>query len=541
LLHSPLAIGQKLGKARLALNEGGNAARGDRVAATNSILRAEISPYLWSLLCVAVVTALLMLFEQTIAANLVPITYLIPVIIAATRWGIWPATLASIASTATADFFFIPPIFSFQVDDPREVIDLLLFLVVALVSSNLASRLRQETENLRQREGDIQHLYDFSRRLAACFTVSDLISAIENYLSRTLGQQAVFFAANTEGYFGQPRSESVPKAVLDLAASTFAATEVPPQNLVDHSTHNVWLVRLVSSKTAVLGLVAVDMGNGDAGTVEIKTRRVEALLEEVSLTLQRIDIERAMEDARLRLQAQLLRDAFHGTLSHELCTPLAAIRGSASVLDSMPLIRKDGHALSLVETISDEVADLEGFIQNLLNAARVNAGGVSPHLEWNDPRDILNAAIKVRARRLASHNLEVQFDDDLPLVNVDSGLIEEACGQLLENAAKYSPSGSTISVSARSKQGNVALSISDQGVGITPEERLNLGRRSFRSQRHQATIPGSGLGFWIATIFVGANGGSIDITSPGQGRGTTASITLPGVPIKHSKLPAHEQ
>jgi two-component system sensor histidine kinase KdpD len=199
----------------------------------------------------------------------------------------------------------------------------------------------------------------------------------------------------------------------------------------------------------------------------------------------------------------------------------------------MPQIQKDARARSLVEAISEEVAELDGFIHSLLNATRVTAGGVSPHLEWSDPRDILNAAIKGRARRLATHKVETKFAEDLPLINVDSGLIEESCGQLLENAAKYSPSGTTISISANSKQGDVVLSISDQGVGITPDERLNLGRRSFRGQRHQATVPGSGLGFWIASVFVGANGGSIDITSPGQGLGTTASITLPGSAMKH--------
>ncbi len=217
---------------------------------------------------------------------------------------------------------------------------------------------------------------------------------------------------------------------------------------------------------------------------------------------------------------------------------LAAIRGSASVLDSMRLVQNDDQASSLVEVISDEVAELDGFIQNLLNATRVTAGGVNPHLEWSDPRDIVDAAIKRRARRLASHKLEIKFAEDLPLVNVNSGLIEESCGQLLENAAKYSPSGSTISVNARREKDDVVISISDQGVGITPDERRNLGRKSFRSQRHQATIPGSGLGYWIASVFVGANGGAIDISSPGQGLGTTASITLPGSLIKPSELAA---
>jgi K+-sensing histidine kinase KdpD len=129
----------------------------------------------------------------------------------------------------------------------------------------------------------------------------------------------------------------------------------------------------------------------------------------------------------------------------------------------------------------------------------------------------------------------------LPLVNVDSGLLEEACGQLLENAAKYSPSGSTISVRTRAERGRVILSIIDQGVGITPDEQQQIGLRSFRGQRHQASIPGSGLGFWIASTFVRANGGTIDIASRGQGLGTTASIALPGSEIDAAELTAFNE
>jgi two-component system sensor histidine kinase KdpD len=331
-----------------------------------------------------------------------------------------------------------------------------------------------------------------------------------------------------DGHFEPPKSGPVPKVVQERVASMVAKIGVAAHIILDEPTQNVWLVRAVCSETTVHGLVAVNIGSGSREIVDSRTRQVEDILEEVSLTLQRLDIERAMEDARLHLQAQLLRDAFHGTLSHELRSPLAAIRGSASVLDSMPLIRGDDRIHSLVEAISDEVADLDGFIQNLLSATRVTASGVSPRLEWADPRDIVDAAIRRRERRLSAHKIEIKFAEDLPLVNVDSGLIEESLGQLLENAAKYSPSGSTISVRTRAERGRVILSVSDQGVGITPDEQRQLGRRSFRSHRHQATIPGSGLGFWIASTFVRANGGTIDISSRGQGLGATASIALPG-------------
>lgn len=513
----------------------GVAASSNGTSASRTFLQTNIIPLLLSLGSVSLVTGLLLLLKQALAVSLVPIAYLVPVIIAATRWGFWPATLASIASMVEADFFFFPPVFSFQVEDPQEAVDLLLFLVVALVSSNLASRLRQETETLRQRESDIQTLYDFSRRLAACFTTSELISAIENYLSQTLGQPALFFSAKKDGQLESPKSGSVPTIVVGNATSAIATGDHSIRSAIDAATQNAWLLQMIDSETAVLGIVAVNVGTGSTKMLESRARRVGAILEDVSLTLRRIDIEKAMEDARLRLQAQLLRDAFHGTLSHELRTPLAAIRGSASVLESVPSIQKDNRIHSLVEAISDEVAELDGFIQNLLNATRVTAGGITPHLEWTDPKDIVNAAIKARSRRLAAHKIETEYDDELPLVHVDSGLIEESCGQLLENAAKYSPSGSTILVSIKRKQDGVVVSIADQGVGITADEQPQLGRRLFRSQRLQATIPGSGLGFWIASTFVGANGGTLNITSPGQGLGATASITLPGSTMKQSE------
>ena len=502
--------------------------------------RTDILQLLMSVASVGGVTALLLLLDRKAAVSLVPIAYLIPVIVAATQWGVWPGLLASIASIIAADFLFFAPIYSFRVDDPQEAVDLVMFLVVALVSSNLAARLQAETKTLRRREKEIHQLYEFSQSLAACFTVSDLIAAIQNFLARALGPHAAFFLAMADGHFEPPESGLAPKEVQDNIAAMAASVGIPPRTVMDQSTHEVWLLRAVSSETAVLGVIAINIGRGSPETIELKRSRIEAILEEVSLTLHRLDIGKAMEEARLHLQAQLLRDAFHGTLSHELCSPLAGIRGSASVLAEMPVIQRDAQARSLVEGISEETADLDGYIRNLLNATRVTAGGLSPHLEWADPRDIVNAALKRREPRLSAHKVEVAFADNLPLVNVDSGLIEESFGQLLDNAAKYSPSGSTISIKANAEPARVLLSVADQGVGITADEDEQLGRKSFRSQRHQASIPGSGLGFWIASIFVRANGGAIRISSPGQGLGTTVSISLPASPSTISELTALE-
>jgi two-component system sensor histidine kinase KdpD len=488
---------------------------------------ADILPLLLSVVSVGAITVLLLLPKREVAATLVPLAYLIPVIVAATQWGVWAGLLASIASMVAADYLFFPPIYSFQVEDPREAVDLLMFLVVALVSSNLAARLRAETTLLRRREKEIHQLYEFSQRLAACFTVSDLVAAVQSFLARALGPHATLFMAMADGRLEPPESKLAPAPIQSSIAAMAAAVGLPPRTITDPLTHDVWLLRAVSSETVVHGVIAINLGTGSPDIIRLKQGHVEAILEEVALTLQRIDVGKALEEAKLHLQAQLLRDAFHGTLSHELCSPLAAIRGSASVLSTMSTVQQDAQARSLVDAISEETADLDGHIQNLLNATRVTAGGLTPKREWADPRDIVNAAVKRRARRLSAHKVEVTFADDLPLVDVDSGLIEEAFGQLLENAAKYSPSGSTVSVTVSAEQASVRMSVSDQGAGITADEHAQIGNKSFRSPRHQTSIPGSGLGFWIASIFVRAHGGTVNISSPGQGMGTTVSISLP--------------
>ncbi len=164
----------------------------------------------------------------------------------------------------------------------------------------------------------------------------------------------------------------------------------------------------------------------------------------------------------------------------------------------------------------------------MLNASRISAKGVRPQPMWTDPTDIVSAALKQKQRRLASHTVSVDVAGDVPLVHVDSVLVEQAFGQLLENAAKYSPMGSEIRISGRRENGCVVLSVKDQGSGLTADEKGQLGRRSFRG-RQAADVGGSGLGLWIASTFVAANGGSLHAESRGPNFGTTMSLRLPMV------------
>jgi K+-sensing histidine kinase KdpD len=491
----------------------------------SGFMSAWVAPVAMSLAMVAVATAALFAAKGILPLlNLVSIVYLLPVLVAATQWGLAPAVLCAFAGAAAADYFFYPPLFSFEIGDAQNLADLVIFLIIAVVTSHFTSRLKRKSDSLRRSRRELRGLYAFSRRLAACFTVPDLIAATGNYLSETLGHRAVLVG------FGEtdevPPAGSIPDQVWREAAAMSVAGAGETRTIHDADTRHDWLIRAASVGTAGHAAI-VDLGRGAHEDLAGVIRRVDAAIEDAALTLARLDVAKAIEDARLKSQADSLRDALIGSVSHELRTPLASIIGSTSVLDQMPTVRNSRRVHALVEAVREQASRLDGDIQNLLNAARITAHGIQPRFEWTDPTDIVSAAVKLKAARLAGHRTEFAVGPDLPLVKVNSVLVEQAFGQLLENAAKYSPVGSMIRISAQLDRDQVVLSVSDQGVGLTADDKNQLGQRSYRGARHLHRVPGAGLGLWIADTFAVTNGGTLDAESPGPGLGTTVSIRLP--------------
>ena len=208
-------------------------------------------------------------------------------------------------------------------------------------------------------------------------------------------------------------------------------------------------------------------------------------------------------------------------------TPLASILGAATVLSKSTVIAKDERLTSLAGVVRDEADRLNNEIQNLLDATRISREQVRPRQEWIEPQDIVNAALERRRRRLSGHHVSLDVDSNLPFIYVDPVLVEQAFGQIVDNAAKYSPPGSPITVAAKRNGRDIVLSVRDRGVGLTTQENAQIGERFFRGARQAAATSGSGLGLWIAKAFVSANGGKLEAASAGAGQGTTVSIHLP--------------
>jgi len=238
-------------------------------------------------------------------------------------------------------------------------------------------------------------------------------------------------------------------------------------------------------------------------------------------------IESATDTAKTLMEADQLRDALIGSVSHELRTPLASIIGGVSIMAEMPTITKDPRLASLASGIRDEAMRLNSDIQNLLDAALISSQGLHSRRDWTDPTDIIDSAVERMRRRFPDRRITLGLSSNLPLAHIDPVLVEQALSQIIANAAKFSYPPSTIEVSAFVKDGELLISVHDDGVGLTEEEKTKLSERFYRGQRHIGKIPGSGLGLWVANTFIVSSGGKLEASSPGESKGTTIRVVFP--------------
>ena len=205
--------------------------------------------------------------------------------------------------------------------------------------------------------------------------------------------------------------------------------------------------------------------------------RIDDALADAAATLERLDVARALTEAKMRSETELLREALIGSVSHELRTPLASILGAATILWNAPALARDERLHALTGLVRDEAERLNNDIQNLLDATTISSQQVRPKLQWVEPVDIVNAAVEHRKRRLAGHPVTLDLDSNLPIVRADPTQVEQALVQILDNAAKYSGDGAPIRVAARPNGHAVVLSVHDRGTGLSDDERRQVGGR----------------------------------------------------------------
>jgi two-component system sensor histidine kinase KdpD len=493
-------------------------------------IRKEVSGILFTLALVSVVTTILFTMVWEVGLEHGSMVFLIPVVIAATRWGIISALVASVCGVFASAYFFYPPLYTFRITNPQEIINLILFVFVSIVVSHLATRLKRQLELSRQREIDLRDLYAFSRRLAVAFDVSDIHAAIEDHLASVMQRKVVLFASTREtaGAGGRRAGVTVPERVrTEVADVASGRNSVQGGMMVTADNEDVWLIRAVSPKSSEFGVIAINLGRESPEASNELRIRVDAVLSDATATLERLGVAHAISEANMRSQTEQLREALIGSVSHELRTPLASILGAATVLSAAPALANEKKLKALVHDVRDEAERLNNDIQNLLNASRISSDGIKPLLEWADPADIIHSAIERCGNRMSNRLLKLNLPKDLPLIHVDAVLVQQALVQIFDNAVKYSNPGSQITVAARSRDGHMIVSVSDEGAGMTAAEQATIWDRFVRGERLATTTSGSGLGLWIASAFMAANGGTINAVSEGPGLGTAITIELP--------------
>jgi two-component system sensor histidine kinase KdpD len=484
-----------------------------------AVMQREMRGIAIALLFVAATTAVAILLRHYVGILRGAVLYLVPVMLAGYNLGVFPAIFTAIAGVVISGYLYFAPLYSFQVASPQEVLNLLLFMVIAVVVSHLSSVAKKNINIARKREQEMTDLYAFSRRLAAAPSAAEIFVAIQDHLANLVQRKVVLLGAADAG-----RDGDVPESVR--SAVTRAEHDEGLEQIVQDA-NDTWLIRRVSPKTPDVGLVAVDLGNVSGEELADMRHRIDDALADAAATLERLGVARALNEARMRSETELLREALIGSVSHELRTPLASILGAATILHNAPALAHDERLLALTAVVRDEAERLNIDIQNLLDATTISRQQVRPKLQWVEPVDIVNAAVDHRRRRLTGYPVTLDLDSNLPIVHVDPAQVEQALVQIIDNAAKYSPVGSPIRIAAHPHGRTVVLSVHDNGAGLTQEERRQVGGRFFRGPRHAAATSGSGLGLWITKAFISANGGKVEVESDGVDRGTTVSIHLP--------------
>ncbi|MBU0724651.1 MAG: sensor histidine kinase KdpD [Alphaproteobacteria bacterium] len=456
--------------------------------------------------------------------------FLTGVLLVAIRLGLWPSILASLLSFFAYNFFFTVPYHTFAVHRTEDLLTIFFFLVVATLTGNLAGRLRERADSTRQTARRIGNLYEFSRRAASAAEIDDVAWAVVSHVSGTLQCQSVILLPKgidgLEIAAGFPPEDHLTPG--NWAAAKWAWQHDKPAGWSSETLPGSdWLFLPMDTPNGPVGLVGVCFAERDRPLSTEQRRLLSAVVDQAALAVERTNLARDIEEKRLLTETESLRAALLSSISHDLRTPLVSIIGSASSLQNYGERIPPAQRGELLETIQDEAERLNRFVQNLLDMTRLGYGALTPKRDWIDLRDVVGRARERLKKPLADFAVSADMPDTLPLLHADAVLLEQVMVNLLDNAAKYAPPGTAISIAARPADGMVELRVSDRGPGIPPADREAVFDMFYRVRNGDREKAGTGLGLAICRGIVEAHGGSIRVEDGPGGTGTALVVILP--------------
>ena len=441
----------------------------------------------------------------------VAMLYVLAIVLVSLRWRLLPSLLAAVLSMGVLDYCFIPPARTFAMHDITHVATFAVLFVVSIVISSLTRRVRDQAAAAEERELRTASLYSLSGALSRSKTTDDVAGAGAEHIRTAFGAEAKILLPDANGTLVDPggRAEWVWKtgAPAGKDTDTFPAAE------------SLFLpLETADGRLGVLGVRA-------ANVAAAEHTHIKAFAQQIADALRRTRLADTAHDAQLRVEREQLRNSLLSSVSHDLRTPLAIITGTASaLLDAKvePALRQE-----LTRTVLTEAERLNRLVRNLLDMTRLDAGAVEPNKEWQAVEETVGAAL---ARvDVGDRPVTTDLAADLPLVAYDPILVQQVLVNLLENAAKYTPPGTAITITARAVDDAIEVAVADRGPGLPPGEEQRIFDKFYRAEKGRGG--GVGLGLTICQGIITAHRGRISAQNrPGGGAEFRFTLPIEGAP-----------
>jgi two-component system sensor histidine kinase KdpD len=441
----------------------------------------------------------------------VALTFLVAVLVVSAFWGLYYAVFVAIVATLAFNYYFLPPYGTFTIADPQNWIALVAFLATALIASELSEKARRQTIAANQRRKEIERLYGFSQQLLTTENLPELLNLLPRFVvdGFGVGAAALFVTGRPDIYRSDPNTQQ-------LGADHLRSVAARGEPTIDVAGQLCFAPLRLGVKSA--GALGISGGIPSRETLE-------ALGTLIAIAIERTGAVESLSRAEASRESEKLRTAILDSVTHEFRTPLTGIKASVTtMLADDNLEPSQRH--ELLSVINEEADKLNHLVGEAAEMAQLDANQVELHREPHAVGDAITKAMDEVKQRLTGHPVELDVPEALPLLSLDLERITSVLVQLLENAAKYSPPGSPIRVTAENKDDKVIVSVADRGPGIDDFEQALVFDKFYRGKNERYRVQGTGLGLAIAKAVVDAHGGTIGVTSQ-VGRGSVFYFTLP--------------
>jgi two-component system sensor histidine kinase KdpD len=481
--------------------------------------------YAVSAALVAMITLVGVSIHSVANTTNVALLYLIPVMAAGTLYGLRTGIFAGLASSLAYNFFFLEPVHTFTINDPENILTLLVLLGVAVVTSQLASRVRLQADLAERSSGQNATLAGFARTLAGLSTQEELGQTLCAEVSRLLGVNAVLLLPSDEGLALAAASPPENRLEgIEMAAANWAFdNQVPAGRGSDTLTASDWLFQPLIAGGRALGVFGIA---SDSGRDPLRSDQLPLLVSfigQAALSLERINLVAEMANVSQLKERDRLRAALLSSVSHDLRTPLTTILASAAHIKAA---RCEGLDPQLADGLVAEAERLNRFVANLLDMARVEAGALRLALEPVDLTDAVSTAVHDLRTALEGHPIRLDVSPDLPLVRIDPQLFHHILINLLDNAGKYAAPGTPVTIEARRAPDGLVLSVLDEGPGL-PDGGEDRVFETFTRLEGSDRKGGTGLGLAIVKGFAEAMGASVSARNREEGPGACFTLLFP--------------